>query len=159
MKIAVFARLGQLAQILPIEAHRIKGLLALVALALLDEALGMARRRGEPLAVARILLESGEIAGRQGEHVRSQALAQDALRVYRRIGTFSAVPQCLDVLARASLSLGQMPRAATLLGAADDARRGLGLAVPDDAVPAGAQHAPRAQLSIADAIGYALGET
>jgi predicted ATPase/DNA-binding SARP family transcriptional activator len=137
------------------------------ALALLDEALVMARQRGEPLAVARILLESGEVASHQGEHFRSQAFAHDALRVYRRIGTFSPVPQCLDVLARASLSLGQIPRAATLLGAADDARRGLGLAAPQTAVPAGAQHAKQEwqrawqrgiQLSMSDAIRFALDE-
>jgi hypothetical protein len=35
------------------------------ALALLGEALTMARKRGEPLAVARILLESSEIASAQ----------------------------------------------------------------------------------------------
>jgi hypothetical protein len=127
----------------------------------------MARQRGEPLAVARILLESGEVASHQGEHFRSQAFAHDALRVYRRIGTFSPVPQCLDVLDRACLSLGQIPRAATLLGAADDARRGLGLAAPQAAAPAGAQHAKQewkrawrrgTQLSIGDAIRFALGE-
>jgi len=142
------------------------------ALALLDEALAMARQRGEPLAVARILLESGEIVGRQGEHFRSQALANDALRVYAEIGAFSPVSQCLDVLARASLSLGHIPRAATLLGAADAARRDLGLAVPAPAAPAPAASAGLAQerqdwkrawrrgteLSMADAIRFALDE-
>jgi non-specific serine/threonine protein kinase len=137
------------------------------ALALLDEALAMARQRGEPLAVARILLESGEIVSRQGEHFRSQALATDALRVYRTIGAFSPVSQCLDVLAQASLSLGQVPRAATLLGAADAARRDLGLAAPDRGAPAGPQAEKQewnrawrrgAQLSIADAIRFALDE-
>ena len=135
------------------------------ALALLDEALAMARRRGEPLAVARILLESGEIVGRQGEHSRSQALANDALRVYAEIGAFSPVSQCLDVLARASLSLGRIPRAATLLGAADAARRDLGLAAPAPAASAVlAQERQEwkrawrrgAELSMADAIRFAL---
>jgi len=135
------------------------------ALALLDEALAMARQRGEPLAVARILLESGEIVGRQGEHSRSQALANDALRMYAEIGAFSPVSQCLDVLARASLSLGRIPRAATLLGAADAARRDLGLAAPAPAASAGlAQERQEwkrawrrgAELSMADAIRFAL---
>jgi predicted ATPase len=137
------------------------------ALALLDEALMMARQRGEPLAVARILLESSEIASRQGEAVRSQALARDALRVCRGTGMFSAVPQCLDVIARASLSLGQIPRAATLLGAAEVARRDLGLAAPEPADLASAQGRGQewqrawqhgAQLSMTDAISFALGE-
>ncbi len=138
------------------------------ALTLLDEALAMARQRGEPLAVARILLETGEIVSRQGEHPRSQALVTEALRVYAAIGAFSPVSQCLDVLARASLELGRVPRAATLLGAADAARRDLGIAAPDPAGRAGPQQEGRdwqrawsrgAGLSTADAIRFALDES
>ena len=127
----------------------------------------MARQRGEPLAIARILLESGEIAARQGECSRSEALASEALRLYRRIGAPSPVAQCLDLLARTSLSLGHQLRAATLSGAAAGIRRDLGFAPPavakatdaasaDEEVAGAWQRGTR--LSVAQAISVALDE-
>jgi predicted ATPase/DNA-binding SARP family transcriptional activator len=137
------------------------------ATALLDEALALARKRGEPLAVAKILLESAQIAVARGEYARGRASCSDALAVYGRIGALSPVPQCLHVLARAWLSLGDIPQAATLLGAADAARRELGLAAPEPASWAAPRHQRHdwdaawrkgAELGIAEAIRFALGE-
>jgi predicted ATPase len=116
--------------------------------------LGLVAVRSDRVADARPYFEEALRIGRM--------LARDALRVCRRIGAHSPVPQCLEVLARACQSLGDNPRAATLFGAADRTRRDLGL-VTTEAAPAQApaydQDRQRgAALTIDEAISLALDE-
>ncbi len=111
----------------PIERpHRVKALLGVQVLALLqgdygraeqasEEALALARRLGDQQGIAYALFGQGSVAFARHNSTAARSLMEESLAILRAIGDHSAVAYALRSLGRAALLEGENNRAVKLL--------------------------------------------
>jgi predicted ATPase/two-component SAPR family response regulator len=92
-----------------------------------ERAIAAGRRIGHKAAIGHALTVRGRLAATLGQLEAAQASLQEALAIFRDIGDRWGITFALQGLARTAVKAGQPARAATLLGAADQARRELGI--------------------------------
>lgn len=90
---------------------------------LFEQALEMARRRGEKGAMAQALYDLGQLARADGEPKRAAVFHDEALQLEREIGSAPGIVASLEAVAGLSAEGGRYVHAASLMGAAQALRR------------------------------------
>lgn len=100
------------------------------AQALLDEAEQIGREADAPFQVAMAFIFRGEIAAAQGKTDRAEAAVRQAATILRPLDSYRGTTWCWELAARVAAARGHHERALTLLAAAVETRRRIGLVEP-----------------------------
>jgi tetratricopeptide (TPR) repeat protein len=91
--------------------------------ALFEEALAMARGRGDRIAIYSALFNLARVALVNGEHAAAEHMLREAVALSAEIGSRAHLAYFLEGAAAAAEALGQIERSARLIGAAEGLRQ------------------------------------
>jgi tetratricopeptide (TPR) repeat protein len=90
---------------------------------LFEEALAMARERGDRIAIYNALFNLARVALVNGEHAAAEHMLREAVALSAEIGSRAHLAYFLEGAAAAAEALGQIERSARLIGAAEGLRQ------------------------------------